>query len=186
VSGTRLVLLGAAAAVVGLGALAGAGLLLGNDSSLPAGTGSQAAPEAPLAGAQAPRLAGADPVSGETVQLSSFAGKPLVVTVWASWCRQCRRQAVPLQRFAEKHRQVAILGIDVADDQAAAKDFIAAALWTHPNIADPDGRLSARLGVAELPTTYFFTRDRRLAATTPGLASLDELEAGLEQAEAAG
>jgi thiol-disulfide isomerase/thioredoxin len=185
VSGTRLALLGAAAAAIGLGAVAGAGLLLENDPSRPAGTASEALPEAPLAGGRAPHLAGIDPVSGETVELSSFSGKPLVVTVWASWCRQCRRQALPLQRFAEKHRQTAILGIDVADDRDAANDFITAAHWTHPNIADPDGRLSARLGVAELPTTYFFTRDRRLAASSPGVASLDELNAGLAEAEAA-
>ncbi|MEO8290693.1 MAG: TlpA disulfide reductase family protein [Gaiellaceae bacterium] len=179
-------LLGAAAVAAGLGAAAAAGLLLGNEVGQRGVTGSGTVEETPMAGSAAPHLSGTDPVSGEAVRLSDFRGRTLVVTVWASWCPQCRRQAGPMQRFADKNRETAILGIDVQDDRVAAKDFVAAAHWTHPSIADPDGRLSARLGVAELPTTYFFTRDHRLAATASGYASLEELDAGLAQAEAAG
>jgi thiol-disulfide isomerase/thioredoxin len=183
VSGARLALFVVAAVAAGAGAVALAGLLLEDGAKGGAGTKSETSAPT-LAGAPAPRLSGRDPVSGESVSLSDFRDMPLVVTVWASWCQPCRRQAGPVRRFVDKHRQTGVLGIDVQDDAAAAKDFVTEAGWTLASIADPDGRLAARLGVADMPTTYFFTRDHRLAATAAGYASLAELEAGLAAAEA--
>ncbi len=46
-------------------------------------------------------------------------------------------------------------------------------------IADTDGRLAAKLGVRELPTTFFLTRDQRVAGTWEGVAPLGRLRAGL-------
>lgn len=181
--GARLALFVVAAIAAGAGAVALAVFLLDDDGRGAATTGPDAL-TAPVAGATAPRLAGTDAVSGESVSLSDYRGQPVVVTVWASWCRPCARQAGPLARFAEKHQDAAILGIDVQDEAEAAKEFVAAARWTYPSIADPDGRLAARLGLADLPTTYFFTREHRLVATAAGYTPLVELEARFEQAKA--
>src|SRR5262249_21254365 len=54
-----------------------------------------AASSAPLSGAvsdasgDAPSLQGRDPITGGEVSLAQFAGRPVVLNVWASWCTGC-------------------------------------------------------------------------------------------------
>lgn len=67
-----------------------------------------------------PRLGG-----GQVAIPGDFAGKPMLVNVWASWCGPCIAEMPELQRFAAAQGTdgVQVLGIAL-DDEANVRDFL--------------------------------------------------------------
>jgi thiol-disulfide isomerase/thioredoxin len=134
------------------------------------------------AGGDAPSLHGRDPITGRQVSLARFAGRPVVLNVWASWCSGCNQEAADLARFAASHRGAQVLGVDTQDTTGGARAFYRKWHWHHPSIADPSGSLSARLAVTGLPTTYFLDRRHREVAKIVGAGNRAEFERGLRLA----
>jgi thiol-disulfide isomerase/thioredoxin len=178
----RVRILAALLALAGAGAIAVAGVLVAVDDGTSERTTTQPAEggAGPVAGAPAPRLAGVDPVTGERVRLAR--GKPLFLTVWASWCDDCAEGAAALARFAARHSEAIVVGLDYQDTPAGATGAYREWGWEHPSIADSDGRLTARLGVSTMPTTFVYNRRLRLVARLEGPQSLRRLEAALRRA----
>ena len=107
-------LAGAAVTLVAAAALT-VGLLAGSDEFPEA----ELTVEGPL-----PELSGTDPVSGRDVSTAEFAGRPLIINMWASWCEGCRVEAPDIRRFVADGPDVTFIGLDVNDDDGAARDFV--------------------------------------------------------------
>jgi thiol-disulfide isomerase/thioredoxin len=129
-----------------------------------------------------PSIRGRDPITGRQVDLAQFAGRPVVVNVWASWCTGCNQEAADLARFAASHPGAQVLGVDTQDSSGGARAFYRKWHWRHPSVADPSGSLSSRLAVTGLPTTYFLDRRHRVVAKIVGAGNLAEFEQGLRLA----
>lgn len=178
----RVILIALVALAAGVAAAAAAVLLVGDDGGRASET--PAAPTGePLSGPEV-RLSGTDVATGAVVGLGKLEGKPVVVTVWASWCAACPKQAEPLRRFAEAHRSTAFLTVDTQEDAEAARAFLEASGLNLPTVSDKDGHIAAKLGVRELPTTLFLTSDHRVASMWEGPAGLGRFKAGLAAARA--
>ena len=129
-----------------------------------------------------PDLHGRDPLTGRQVSLAQFAGKPVVINVWASWCTGCNQEAADLARFAASHPGAQVLGVDTQDTTGGARAFYRKWHWHHPSIADPSGSLSAQLAVTGLPTTYFLDRQHRVVGKIVGAGNRAEFDQGLRLA----
>jgi thiol-disulfide isomerase/thioredoxin len=181
VTGRRLLVASVFLSLAGLAGIFGAGLLLSD------GDGAEMAAD-PAGGtvevpARAPRISGKDPVTGEPVALPSTRSKPVVLTVWASWCAGCSRGARALRSFARRHRgEAVVIGLDLQDEPADAVAFYEEVGWTFRSISDPDGAFAAELDVDDLPTTLFLARGRLIVARVEGVASREALETGLAEA----
>ena len=68
------------------------------------------------------RFSGTDVTTGAVVGLGKLEGKPVVVTVWASWCAACPKQAEATARVRRSERGVAVLAVDTQEDAEAARD----------------------------------------------------------------
>ena len=135
-------------------------------------------PPAPVAlshGPRIPALVGTDPVSGKRVDVARFAGRPLVINMWASWCTGCIAEASDITRFTRDHPEVAFIGIDVTDSAGGARAFVDRYDWTHPSIFDPQGALGSRLGLRGLPTTVFVRADGTVAGEALGPVTYQQL-----------
>lgn len=73
-------------------------------------------------------------LTGAKVDLSSLAGRPLVINLWATWCGPCRIETPQLVALAEKYksRGVSIIGISVDDMPDAIRAFSAEYKVTYP------------------------------------------------------
>jgi len=174
-----MVVLALAALLAGVGAAAAGVFLVGTEEGVAPETGGRGTAE-PLSGPEV-RLGGADVTTGAAVSLGKLKGRPVVVTVWASWCKACSAQVDPLRRFAATDR-VSVFAVDTQEDAEAARAFLAAHDLSIPTVADEDGHVAAKLGVRELPTTIFLTSDHRVSSMWEGPAELGRLKSGLAAA----
>jgi thiol-disulfide isomerase/thioredoxin len=127
-------------------------------------------------------VSGTDIVTGKTVSLTTFEGKPVVLTIWASWCPGCNAEARTLARFARAHPEAAFFGVDFQDTSEDARSFYRRYGWRFPSVFDPDGRIADRLGFQGTPTTIFLDAAHHEIARIVGETDEAGLTNGLEQA----
>jgi thiol-disulfide isomerase/thioredoxin len=116
----------------------------------------------------------------EIRSLLAESEQPVVLNVWASWCIPCRSEA-PLLREAHREAgdEVRFIGIDVRDEQDAARAFIAEfGLDGFEHFFDPQGAIPADLGGFGVPLTFFFAPGGELLATHRGV--IDERTLALQ------
>lgn len=126
-----------------------------------------------------PALAGTT-LAGRPLDLASLRGKVVVLNTWASWCTPCRTEIPTFVALDEREdpADVAVVGLNVQDDPAAAHDFANDFHMAYPSIEDSDGALLATVpGVppSALPSTVVLDRDGRIAARIIGEADPGEL-----------
>lgn len=100
--------------------------------------------------------------AGETVSLSDFKGKPLVLNSWAVWCPFCVKElgdfVTVQQEFGD---QVKFVPIDRAESLAVAKEFTDSLGITDDLIflLDPKDSFYTAIGGFSMPETLFVTAD---------------------------
>jgi cytochrome c biogenesis protein CcmG, thiol:disulfide interchange protein DsbE len=101
-----------------------------------------------------PAFAVAD-TAGRTLRPSDFAGRPLVVTFFASWCYPCQIDAPRIAQLAHRYAgRVRVLAISIDDtSQSDVTRFAARYGWSFPIVYDPADHLIGPFGVAYKPTT---------------------------------
>ncbi len=124
----------------------------------------------PLVGRPMPsfRIQGFD---GRVVDSAALAGRILVVNFWASWCYPaCYEEAPRLQRIwqASRDRGVVVVGVNIQDREAPAREFIRRFGQTFPNGMDRTGRVSIDFGVSGVPETFVIDREGRIVGKYSG------------------
>lgn len=103
---------------------------------------------------------------------ADFAGQPVLVNVWATWCPSCRQEHSDLMAIAAE-KKLPLIGIDYKDERPAATAWLAELgnPYLH-TIFDEQGLLGLDLGVFGAPETYFvdakgIVRFRHVGGITP-------------------
>jgi thiol-disulfide isomerase/thioredoxin len=97
---------------------------------------------------------------GQTLRLSSYRGKVVVVNFWATWCAPCREELPALQRVAASEPDVVVLEVDLMEPGDKARSFLdSLGLDRLQPVLDGDGATTRRFGVLSLPSTFFVDRD---------------------------
>ncbi|MEX5744528.1 prolipoprotein diacylglyceryl transferase family protein [Massilia sp. X63] len=96
-------------------------------------------------------------LDGRAVPLASFAGKPMVVNLWASWCPPCRREMPALGKAQREASDLNFVFVNQGEDSAAVRAYLKAEGLPLRNVVlDPGGELAKAAGAPGLPTTLFF------------------------------
>lgn len=113
-----------------------------------------------LVGKKAPNFTIKRLDTDELVSLSSFAGKPVVLNFWATWCGPCKVEHPVLDWAASEYGdEVVFLGIVFEDTEANTKRFLKENGWSFPQLFDPRSTVAVDYGVSGVPETYFINRD---------------------------
>lgn len=97
---------------------------------------------------------------------AAYAGRPLLINVWATWCGPCLEEMPELQHFAEQSgNSVQVVGIAM-DDVDAVRAFLEKTPVTYPILLDTPntGDAGVRLGNPKgvLPYSVLVSADGRL------------------------
>ena len=110
---------------------------------------------------------------GGTATFADFAGKPLVINFWASWCPACVGELPDIQAVHEAlGDEVTILGVANADSRGAAIALADEVGLTYTLADDPNGDLFRSLELIAMPSTIFVTADGQIQEVFGG--QLDE------------
>lgn len=133
------------------------------------------------AGEGGPTRVGITASDGSSVQLADFAGAPLVVNMWATWCAPCVKEMPAFDEVAaERGSAVHIIGVNVGDTAEDAAAFAADLGVSYPQYTDPDGILSTEFGVTQLPATAFVDADGTVIEVHQGSYTADELRSSID------
>jgi cytochrome c biogenesis protein CcmG, thiol:disulfide interchange protein DsbE len=114
--------------------------------------------------------------SGRHVSLTQYAGRPVVVNFFASWCTPCQKETPLLAAFYRSHRgQVAIIGVDSNDLRNAALAFVRARGVSYPVGFDPSATVADSYGVQALPQTFFLNARHQIVRHVIGSLTSREL-----------
>ena len=120
--------------------------------------------------------------NGESVQLGSYKGGPLVINLWATWCPPCRREMPVLQNAQHQHENVTFLFVNQGESMQSVSTFLETQGLNLRNVLfDSGGQLGQKVGSMALPTTLFYNADGRLLASHLGELSEASLARALER-----
>ena len=110
---------------------------------------------------------------GKTLQFSKFAkGKTVVLDFWASWCRDCRKDAPEVVRMYEKYRHhgIEFIGISMDTDVEAWKKAIGQFGITYPQVSElkkfKETDIAKAYGVNWIPSMVVIGPDGQVKLST--------------------
>jgi thiol-disulfide isomerase/thioredoxin len=101
-------------------------------------------------------------VDGKPVKLSDFAGRPVWVNVWASWCAPCRAEMPDLDAVYRDVRRgdngLSLLVVSLGEDPAVVRRYLSTTKYDLPVLLDPTFSFTEHYRITGLPTHFFIDR----------------------------
>jgi cytochrome c biogenesis protein CcmG, thiol:disulfide interchange protein DsbE len=109
-------------------------------------------------------------INGNTIKLSSFKGKAVLVNFWATWCTPCMDEMPYMQEIYKNwtDKGLVFLSVDNGETLTKAKGFIDRYGYTFVPLVDPKGDVALRYNIRALPTTLLIDKDGILQYMLPG------------------
>ena len=101
---------------------------------------------------------------GNTVKLSDFIGKPVVINYWASWCGPCKMEMPDFnEAYSEVGEDVHFLMINVVDGrretETSGREYVESQGFEFPVYYDIGLEASLSYGITSYPTTIFIDEE---------------------------
>ena len=121
-----------------------------------------------------------DTMSGAKVDVGSFAGKPLVINLWATWCGPCRLEMPQLQDLSVKFRDkgLTIIGVSVDDTPEDIRRVADEFKITYPMLVGAGhGDFIEAMGYQDmLPLSILVRADGTIAGRVTGIMTTGDWE----------
>jgi thiol-disulfide isomerase/thioredoxin len=91
-------------------------------------------------------------LDGKPVALDAFAGRPVLVHFWATWCPICRAEQGSIDALA---RDTPVITVAMqSGDRDAVVQHLRNETLSFPVLNDPDGVIAAQWGVRAVPASF--------------------------------
>ncbi len=113
-------------------------------------------------------------LDGRPANLRRFAGKVVLLNLWASWCPPCRAEMPALQRLYNQvdTARVAFVMVSLDENPDRARRVVQQAGYTFP-VFFPAAPLPKVFATKSIPTTFVLAPDGTVAVRTEGMADYD-------------
>src|SRR5436305_11323277 len=124
---------------------------------------------------------------GDTINLSTYKGKVVLLDFWATWCGGCKTEIPWYMEFDAKYkdRGLAVIGVSMDEDGwKTVKPFLALekdpetgghTAMKYPVVIGSDS-LAKQYNLTSMPMTLLIDREGRIAVSHTGMVAKDDWE----------
>lgn len=127
-------------------------------------------------------------LQGVQVPLSTYAGRPLVVNFWATWCAPCVKEMPDLDALAQKYPDTHVVGVAI-DTLPNIERFLQKVQVSYPLLVAGHGGIATMKALGNsrggLPYTVIFDADARPVRDILGQVDPADLDAFLAEIQPA-
>ena len=136
----------------------------------------------PLIGKPAPAFALKRAGSGESIDLASLRGKPVVLNFWATWCAPCWEEHPVLNETSRAlGDRVQFLGVVFQDEESKILSFLQQRGAAYPTVVDDRGKTAIAYGVGGVPETFILDANGTIVVKHDGPISGEQLQSYLAE-----
>lgn len=135
--------------------------------------------DSPLVGRAAPSFTLREVGTGNSVNLESLRGRPVVLNFWATWCGPCYEEHPVLVANARATPDVQFLGVVFQDSEDKIQKFLKERGNAYPTVIDDAGKTAIAYGVGGVPETFFLDASGKIVSKFSGPMTTDVLQANL-------
>lgn len=130
-------------------------------------------------------------LNGDTVQLSAYRGKVVLVNFWATWCEPCKEETPELEAVYQRLRDqgFVIIGVNLRDKEspgpqggAEIRTFVEQYGMSYPVALDTTGTATRAFQLSPIPTSYFVDHTGTICYVRIGKMTAGEVARLFEQA----
>jgi thiol-disulfide isomerase/thioredoxin len=113
-----------------------------------------------------------DSLDGSKVTLSSFKGKVVLLSFWATWCGPCKQEMPAMEKLYQKLKAkgFVVLAVDMMEDKATVAAFVKKSGYTFPILLDSTGEVGGGpYSARAIPTNYIVDKGGRLVGRKIGI-----------------
>ncbi|MCZ8537855.1 redoxin domain-containing protein [Paenisporosarcina quisquiliarum] len=98
-------------------------------------------------------------LKGESVKLSDYKGKKVILNFWATWCPPCKAEMPHMQKFYEENKEdgIEILAVNLTDidsGKESIESFVKEYELTFEIPLDEEGVIGRQYQAFTIPTSY--------------------------------
>ncbi len=116
-------------------------------------------------------------MEGNTVKLSDFLGKKVMLNFWATWCKFCVQEMPDLMKLQEAHKDdLVILYVNVGESKDKVQKFIDEHKLTGTVLLDEKMEVASMYGVDAYPTTFAINEKGEMITSWKGMMDSNLME----------
>lgn len=118
-------------------------------------------------------------LDGAPVRPAEWAGRPMVVNLWASWCPPCRREMPMMAELARADTGADFVFVNQGEGGEAIRRYLSREGIVIAPVLDPGSQMMRHYGSMGLPVTLFIDAQGRLRSAHMGEISRAALLGGI-------
>src|SRR5436853_6820012 len=145
-------------------------------------------PQKELKGTDAPEFA-LESLQGNTIHLSDYRGKAVLLNFWATWCQPCKIEMPWFEELQKQYGPQGLQVVGVAMDDASKEDIARFAKdlgVNYPVLIGKEAVGDAYGGIPFMPETCYIGRDGKVVDKVVGLIGKSEIAENVKKALAQG
>lgn len=119
----------------------------------------------------------------ETIRLSDYKGKGVMLNFWGTWCKPCEDEMPYMQELYPEYKEkgVEIIAVSLDKTELVIHQFIDRYGLTFPVPHDVKGEIKELYKVGPIPSTFFINPDGEIQHYVRGALTLELLEGYLNE-----
>lgn len=119
-------------------------------------------------------------IEGQSVALSDFRGKPVLVNFWATWCLACREEMPYLQQVYNEWtaKGLVLLTVDIGETPSVITKYFEENNLSMPVLLDIDQEVARRYNITGIPTSLLIDGEgiirKRQIGAYPNAAAIEK------------
>ncbi len=109
-------------------------------------------------------------IEGESISLSDYKGKVILLNFWASWCGPCIAEMPSIENLHKtvKDENIQVVTINLGESKDVVSNFMSKNGYSFNSLLDSDNSVAGIYGIRSIPTTYIINKEGNIVASKLG------------------